>query len=602
MLKKLQNKFLMGSLLLLMLAACGDPAVTDHQQSAKIYRHAMDGAPGSLDPVQAASIYANFIVVNIYDTLYRYKYLARPYQLTPNLAAAMPEVSEDGLRLTIRIKPGVNFIDDAAFDGGVGREIKAGDFVYSIKRHFDPDTRAQGAWLWQNRIVGLDLWKKEGSDYDKQVEGLRALDDYTIQITLTQPFPQLVHTLTQGYAAVVPREAVEKYGQEFASHPVGSGPFKLLSRDSARAVMVKNPDFRQLPFDLNDEGYDPAVHVDTRFEGLQGRNPPFIDRLEIEFIVEGAARWNALTAGAVDFIKAPVSQFDSVLSQRKPITLKPELADRFRFEASPEAGFIYTNFNMADERIGYHPDPDQNRRNRALRCAIVKAFDWDKNSEIFFYDIGQVFPGIIPPTMSEYEADGDHSYIKRDLKGAIALLQDNGWDESNLPTLEYGFPNSVGARQAFEQLRNFMMDAGYPASKIQPLIYATYGDYQRAYSQGKVTMINSSWTMDYPDVENLMQLYYGPNAAPGSNSANYNNPDYNRLYEISAVMNESPERTRIYREMNRMLMDDCVSITGISRTMIFLWDKNIIMKPDRSFLGGYFMRFVDMPEPSNSAP
>jgi len=115
-------------------------------------------------------------------------------------------------------------------------------------------------------------------------------------------------------------------------------------------------------------------------------------------------------------------------------------------------------------------------------------------------------------------------------------------------------------------------------------------------------MINSSWTMDYPDTENLMQLYYGPNAAPGSNSANYNNPDYNRLYEISAVMNESPERTRIYREMNHMLMDDCVSITGISRTLIFLWNKNIIMKPDRSFLGGYFMRFVDMPEPSNSAP
>lgn len=592
----------MGSLVLLLLAACGDPAATNHRQSAKIYRHAMDGAPGSLDPVQAASIYANFIVVNIYDTLYRYKYFARPYQLTPNLAAAMPEVSDDGLRLKIRIKTGVHFIDDAAFDGGVGRELKASDFVYSIKRHFDPDSRAQGAWLWQNRIVGLDLWKKEGSDYDIEVEGLRALDDYTIQITLTRPFPQLVHTLTQGYAAVVPREAVEKYGQEFASHPVGSGPFKLLSRDSARAVMVKNPDFRQIPFDLNDEGYDPTVHVDTGFEGLQGRNPPFIDRLEIEFIIEGAARWNALTAGAVDFIKAPVSQLDSVLSQRKPITLKPELADRFHFEASPEAGFIYTNFNMADERIGYHPDPNQNRRNRALRCAIVKAFDWDKNSEIFFYDIGQVFPGIIPPTMSEYEADGDHSYIKRDLKGAIALLQDNGWDESNLPMLEYGFPNSVGARQAFEQLRNFMMDAGYPSSKIQPLIYATYGDYQRAYSQGKITMINSSWTMDYPDVENLMQLYYGPNAAPGSNSASYNNPDYNRLYEISAVMNESPERTRIYREMNRMLMDDCVSITGISRTMIFLWDKNIIMKPDRSFLGGYFMRFVDMPEPSNNAP
>jgi ABC-type transport system substrate-binding protein len=168
--------------------------------------------------------------------------------------------------------------------------------------------------------------------------------------------------------------------------------------------------------------------------------------------------------------------------------------------------------------------------------------------------------------------------------------------------LEYGFPNSVTERQAFEQFRNFMMDAGYPASKIRPMIFATYGDYQRAYSLGKVTLMNSSWTMDYPDAENLMQLYYGPNAAPGSNSANYNNPRYNQLYESSVAMNESPERTLIYREMNQLLMDDCVGITGISRTLLFLWDKNVIMKPDRSFVGGYFMRFVDLADPKSNTP
>ena len=562
----------------------------------------MDGVPGSLDPSHAASIYANFVAVNLFDTLYRYKYLARPYQLTPNLAAAMPEVSEDGLRLTIRIRTGVHFIDDEAFAGGVGRELKASDFVYSIKRHFDPNTRAQGAWLWQNRIEGLDQWKAEGSDYALEVEGLRALDDYTIQITLTQPFPQLVHTLSQGYSAVVPREAIEKYGLEFASHPVGSGPFKLLSRDSARAVLVKNPHFRQLPFDLDDEGYDPAQHSDSDFESLQGRIPPFVDRLEMEFITEGGARWNAFSAGELDFIKVPVSQFDSILGQRNPIALNSEYEDKYHFEASPEAGFIYTNFNMADERIGYHPEPEQNNRNRALRCAMVKAFNWDKNSEIFFYDIGQVFPGIIPPTVPEYDADGNVGYIQRDLAAAKKLLKDNGWDENTLPTLDYGFPNSVTDRQAFEQFRNFMTDAGYPTSKIRPMIFATYGDYQRAYSQGKVTLINSSWTMDYPDAENLMQLYYGPNAAPGSNSASYDNPDYNYLYETASVLNESPERTQIYRKMNRMIMDDCVSITGISRTLVFLWNKRVTMKPDRSFLGGYFMRFVDVAEPVNSTP
>ena len=589
-------------LVLLMLGGCGQPPATDSGTPVKIYRHAMDGAPGSLDPAQAATIYANYVVVNLYDTLYRYKYLARPYQLQPNLAAAMPEVSQDGLTVTIRIKEGVYFSDDPAFKDSVGRQVNARDFVYSIKRHFDPDTRAQCAWLWQNRIEGLDLWKTEGSDYDVEVTGLRALDDHTVQITLTRPFPQLVHTFTQGYAAIVPREAVEKYGQMFASHPVGSGPFRLLSRDSTRAVMTRNPDFRAEPFDLADEGYDPAIHTNPGLKTLQGRNPPFIDQLEIEFITEGAARWNAFSAGEIHFIKVPVSQFDTILGQHDPLMLKPQYDDMYYFEASPEAGFIYTNFNMGDERIGYHPNPEQNSRNRALRCAMVKAFDWEKNNEIFFYNIGQVFPGIIPPSVPEYDPGGDATYIRHDLRGARELLQANGWDKNTLPTLEYGFPNSVTERQAFEQFRSFMMDAGYPADKIRPMIFATYGDYQRAYSQGKVALINSSWTMDYPDVENLMQLYYGPNAAPGSNSANYNNPDFNRLYEVSATLNESPERTLIYREMNQLLMGDCASITGISRTLLFLWDKKFIMKPDRSFLGGYFMRFVDLADPANDAP
>jgi oligopeptide transport system substrate-binding protein len=599
MLKKIQIAIL---LVLLMLGGCGEPPATDSGKPAKIYRHAMDGAPGSLDPAQAASIYANFIVVNLYDTLYRYKYLARPYQLQPNLAAALPDISEDGLQVTIRIKKGVFFIDDPAFEGAKGREVKAQDFVYTIKRHFDSETRAQGTWLWQNRIEGLDRWKTEGSDYDKQVAGLRALDDYTVQITLTKPFPQLVHTLTQGYAAIVPREAVEKYGQMFSSHPVGSGPFKLVSRDSARAVLARNPDFRPEPFNLADEGFDPEKHLNPDIQNLQERTPPFVDQLVIEFITEGAARWNAFSAGEVHFIKVPVSQFDSVLSQRNPMALSPQYDGLYHFEASPEAGFIYTNFNMADERIGYHSDPEQNRRNRALRCAMVKAFDWEKRNEIFFYDIGRVFPGIIPPSVPEYEADTGAAYIQRDLEGARKLLQANDWDEDSLPTLEYGFPNSVTERQVFEQFRNFMMNAGYPASKIRPMIFATYGDYQRAYSQGKVTLINSSWTMDYPDAENLMQLYYGPNAAPGSNSANYNNPVYNRLYEAAAPLSESPERTQIYREMNHLLMDDCVSITGISRTLLFLWDKQAIMKPDRSFLGGYFLRFVDLTDSANDTP
>ncbi len=552
----------------------------------------MDGAPVSLDPAQASDIYAKFLVVNLYDTLYRYKYLARPYELTPNLAEDLPQVSPDGLIYTFRIKPGVRFIDDEAFPEGHGRVLQAQDFVYSIKRHFDPATRAQGAWLWRERIVGLDQWKENGAHYDEEVSGLRALDERTIQIRLIAPFPQLTHTLAQGFAAIVPREAVEHYGREFAVHPVGSGPFRLQRFDSAGASLLHNRDFRAEPFSLQAEGYNPSTQGAFGLEALEGQIPPLVDRVDIEFIAEDAARWTTFNAGQLDFIKVPVSQFEHVLKSWNPPQLVDELAERYHLLTSLESGFVYTVFNMDDSRIGYHPDPDQDARNRALRCAIIEAFDWKRRNEIFYSGLGMVFPGIIPPLALEYDPDQDRKPVTRDVADAISLLNNFGWNPNKLPTLEYGFPSSVTERQMFEQFRSFMTAIGYPREKIRPLIFATYGDYARAYINRDVMLITSAWTMDYPDAENTMQLFFGPNASPGTNTANYNNAEFNRLYRASSSMQASPLRTAMYRKMNRIVIDDCVTISGISRTLVMLWDRNVTMLPDRGFVGGYFFRFV----------
>ena len=193
-----------------------------------------------MDPVQSATQYANLMTTSIYDQLYEYKYLARPYELKPRLAEAMPEVSEDGLTYTYRIKKGILYADNECFPAGKGREVTANDFIYSMRRLFDPKARSQGAWLWQGKIKGLDEWKEEGADYSKPIEGLRALDDYTIQIILNKPFPQLTYTFAMGFSSVTPREAVEHYGKEFGLNPVGSGPYKLKSFSTKKAILVRN--------------------------------------------------------------------------------------------------------------------------------------------------------------------------------------------------------------------------------------------------------------------------------------------------------------------------------------------------------------------------
>jgi ABC-type transport system substrate-binding protein len=327
----------------------------------------MDGAPSTIDPVQASNIYANAVVVNAYDTLYRFKYLARPYEVTSNLAAEPPEISADGLVYRIRIKQGVHFIDDPAFDGGVGREVVADDFVYSLKRQFDTTQRPRGAWLWQGRIVGIDAWKEAGSDYDETVEGLRAVDRYTIEIRLVKPYPQLIYTLTMGYAGIVPREAVETYGREFGSHPVGSGPFKVVSYDSARIVYEKNPKFRQEAVDIWEEGYDPETQAYTGVEVIQGRSPPFIDRLEIHFISENAARWNSFTKGnEIQYVMVPNEQVDRILTSKKPIIAKPEISEQYLIHHGVESGFVFMSFNMDFPEFGYNEDPDKERPRRGV--------------------------------------------------------------------------------------------------------------------------------------------------------------------------------------------------------------------------------------------
>jgi len=574
------------------LGACG-PADAPEQGERVIYRHSMDGVPGSLDPARASSVYNKFLAVNLFDTLYRYRYLARPYALAPNLALELPQVAEDGLVYTIRLKKGVRFVDDPAFPGGIGREVTAQDFIYSIQRHFDPGTLAEGAWLWQGRIVGLDDWKAAGSDYAQTVPGLRALDNHTVRVELTAPFPQFTHTLAQGYAAIVPREAVDHYGKGFSNQPVGSGPFTLASIDSARAVLLRNPNYHGDAFALDAEGFDPKRHDGLGLQQLSGRRPPFVDEVIIEFITEDASRWNALVSGDAHLIKVPAGQFDQVLEKRQPLTLKPEFTERFRYDASLESGFVYTNFNMADERIGYHPDPEQDVRNRALRCAMVKAFDWGRRNASFYSGIGRIFPGIITPGVPEFDAEANHEYVRHDLEGAKRLLARFGWNATNLPVLEYGFPASVTERQMFEQFRGFMVELGFPPERVQPLTFASFADYYRAYSNREVMLITSSWTMDYPDAENTMQLFFGLNQSPGSNSSNYSNPRFDELYRSSATLAPSEARTEMFREMNQQVIEDCASITGISRTLLFMWDRDLVMVPDRSFVGGFYLRFVD---------
>ena len=595
------NRFFAVLLVAFVVSSC-DTNNTDNGGSVaaneKVFRYSLDSAPTSLDPVRASTLYANQIVVNLYDTLYVYKYLQRPYELRPSLAAAMPAISADGLVYTIPINAGILFADDPAFPDGKGRELTAHDFVYSLKRHFDPKTRPAGAWLWQDRIEGLDEWKAAGSDYAAEVSGLRALDDYTIQIRLLRPYPQLVYTLAMGFSSVVPVEAVEYYGREFSINPVGSGPYRLLSYDSAKAVLVPNQNSHQEPVDLDYEGFDPVAQAGLGLEAIDGRVPPFIDRLEIHFIKEGSARWSSFNKEQeIQYTGLPNEQIERVLISTEPVVLKPEYADKYHMRTAYEAGFVYSTFNMDFPEFGYNDDPERAKRNHALRCAMIRGFNWPARNDSWYANLGNIFPGIIPPLLPEFDPDLSRDSVTQNPEYSRQLLADNGWNADNLPELIYGTTPGPTSRLFFEQFRAWMMDIGFPKEKIVLKTYATFGDIAKAWSNSDLPLVSKGWGLDYPDAENTLQLFYGPNAAPGSNDGNYRNPAYDELFRQAAVMLPSPERTELYRRMNQMVIDDCVAITGLSRVGITLWHKNVIAFPDRNFVGGRFLNFVDIAAP-----
>ena len=583
-------------LVALAVSSCGDqPGVSKTRPAVKTFSFAMDQAPTTLDPVQGSNVYANFVIVNAYDTLYTYQYLARPYQLKPNLAVDFPTIAADGMAYTFRLKRGVRFVDDPCFPEGRGREVVAEDLIYSIKRQFDPKNQPQGAWLWQGRIAGLEEWKAAGSDYSKPVSGLFASDSHTLEVRLTRPYPQLTSTLAQGYSALVPHEAVEKYGKELGVRPVGSGPFRLISYDTARIVMERNPNYRQEPVDLAAEGYNPATQKFSGVEILAGRSPPFVDRLEFNFINEPSASWTSFTKGdEVQLTGLPPEQVDRVLATKHPVTLRPEYAGKYHVYAGLEAGFVSTAFNMNYPEFGYHPDPERERRNKALRCAIIKGYAWEARNNSWYFGLGEYFPGIIVPASPEFDPELSRASVTRDVPGGRKLLRDAGWTPDNLPQLVYGTTGGATERLTFEQFRAWMRDIGFPREKVVQKTYANFGDISRAWKRSELPLVAKGWGLDYPDAENTLQLYYGPNASPGSNDANWKNAEYDRMYEQASIMQPSPERTAIYHRMNQLVIDDCVAITGISRTRIYLWHRNVIAIPDREILGGFWLKYVDV--------
>ena len=521
----------------------------------KVIRLAYPSPERGFDCVRESDEFTGTLCDNIFDSLLQYDHLARPIKLQPRAATTLPEITDGGRTYTVRIKPGIYFTDDPAFEGK-RRELTAADYVFSLKRFFDPVVRAQWRFLLDGKIAGADKLVKDAErtgkfDYDQPIDGLVALDRYTLRIRLVEPDYNMLYILAMPATAAVAREVVEKYGEAFPEHPVGTGPYKLGHwRRSAQVFLEANPDFRG-------ESFSTAGGEDERdrriAEHLAGKTLPLVGRIEIYVIEERQPMWLAFLNGEHDFIRPLPPEFvDMAMPGGK---LAPNLAKR-AIEVRPEeiAWITYTTFNMEDPVVGgYTPDKV------ALRRAISLAYPIHEEIRIIYKNQALKVDSPIAPGMAGY-TDETSPTLEYSPAKAKALLDMYGYvdrdgdgyremPDGSVLTIDQASTPDQRARQRNELWRRAMDAIGIRMTfnKVEKM-----PDLRRQAQLGKVQCLTYGWIADYPDGENFLQLFWGRSIG-GANYTFFNHPEFNRMYERVKTMPDSPERTEIYRKMVRLL-------------------------------------------------
>jgi ABC-type transport system substrate-binding protein len=532
--------------------------------SSKVLRYAFRVAESGFDPAQISDIYSRTITPHIFEALYQYDPLARPVKVRPLTAAGMPESSADYRSWTVKLKPGIYFASDEAFKGPDGRQVRreltAEDYVYSIKRFADPAVKSP-AWTWMEtfELLGLRELRKEAVDgkkpfdYDRPIEGVKALDRYTVQYRMRDPSPRFVTGLLAGsdLTGAVAREVVEFYGDKLSAHPVGTGPFKLVQwRRSSFIALERNPEFREMHYDAEPAPDDAAGQA--VLARLKGQRLPMIDRVEISIIEENQPRWLTFLKRESDFMEDVPADF---IQQAMPGgKVAPNLAKQgiqgYRMVRSDAA---MTFFNMEDPTVGgYTPDKV------ALRRALFLAVDVER--EIRLVRRGQAIPAqspVVPNTIAydpHFKSEnGEYSVARaKALLDMFGYVDQDGDGWRDMPDgkpllLKKATQPDQQSRQLDEQWRRDMKAIGVQIEFLP----AKWPENLKAGRAGKLMMWGVGSLAADPDGQGAFQRYHSKQIG-GQNMARFRLPALDDLYDRMQVLPDGPERQALFNEAKRL--------------------------------------------------
>lgn len=498
-----------------------------HHSDKKIFHYNEQSGIASLDPAFAKNQAIVWPVHQLYNTLIE---LDTNMQLKPSLATSW-EISDNNLSIIFHLRRDVYFHDDACFANAKGRLLTANDVVYSFTRIIDKNVASPGAWIFNDRV--------------DSVNAFTAINDSTFQLKLSGPFQPMLGILSTQYCSVVPHEAIEKYGNDFRRHPVGTGPFSFVAWEEGQALVLKKND-----------------HYFERDEN--GTRLPYLDGIKVSFFDSKATEFLEFQQGRLDFINDIDASFkDEILT--KAGNLKKEWEGKLVLQKHPYLNIEYLGIlvDSTNELVKNSP-----LRIQKIRQAINYAFDRKKMMLYLRNSIGTAAEnGFVPMGLPSF----DTAVIgyRYDVEKAKQLLNEAGFSNGqNLPTIKlltipiYADLGSYIANELKQSGINVQVETIQKSLLLQ----------QTAKSQA--LFFRGSWIADYPDAENFLSLFYSKNPAP-PNYTRYKNTSFDLLYEKAIAEKNDSIRYALYHQMDRLVMNDAPVVPLWYDMVIHLSQPNI---------------------------
>ena len=510
----------------------------------RVLRTSGEGRLRTLDPIQADDPASRNICGALFDTLVEYDYLARPYKLVPSMLSEMPTHNRDFTEYRFKLRPDLRF---AAAEGFQSEPVTARDVKFSLLRLADARNHSPLYWILRDKLAGAVEFNRataaapEGdySVYDREVAGIVIHNDLEFSLRLTAPDPRFLYLLAMPNAGVVSRRAVERFGVDFARHPVGSGAFVMEKWvTDCKLVLRRNPEYRAERF----PGADAPADRERRL--------PLCDRIEILLIRQPMTAWMLFLQGESDINALDKDNSDVVVgADGGPV---PALARRgIRLLRIPEFEIRYVGFNFSDPVLGKNPK---------LRQALSLAYNVQERVR---YAGGQliVAQGPLPEGVAGFDPAYRNPYAAHDVARAKKLLAEAGFPggvDASGRRLTLTFDQN-GNSTAYRQMGELAVaDFAEIGVEIVPVMNNKPRFFEKL-RQGQLQLFRLSWIGDLPDAGNFFQLFYSGNRG-GCNRTGFSDPEFDALYERAEAMPDSPERIELFKRMTRLVGERCAWI------------------------------------------